>query len=76
KTVESRFVFSRKVISEATFDDTTPWTPSAKVGPHDTKIYDLQFFDGWSKGSSQPHRIEVAVFIRASDKPFIARRWG
>lgn len=76
RTLESRFVFSKSVLNEAIFDDATPWKPTAKVEPHDSKTYDLQFFSGWTKVSGPPEKIEVAVFVRGREKPFVAYSWG
>lgn len=76
RTLESRFVFSKSVLNEAIFDDATPWKPTAKVEPHDSKTFDLQFFSGWTKVSAPPEKIEVAVFIRGREKPFVAYSWG
>ncbi len=76
RTVESRFVFSKSVLNEAIFDDATPWKPTAKVEPHDSKTYDLQFFGGWTKVSAPSEKIEVAVFVRGREKPFVAYSWG
>lgn len=76
KTFESRFMFFKTVRNEAIFDDATPWKPTAKVEPHDSKTYNLQFFDGWTKVNSPAETIEVAVFIRGREKPFVAHSRG
>ncbi|NTE81638.1 hypothetical protein G6M12_08730 [Agrobacterium tumefaciens] len=76
RTLESRFIFSKTIRNEAIFDDATPWRPTAKVEPHDSKTYNLQFFDGWTKISAPPEKIEVAVFVRGREKPFVAYSWG
>lgn len=76
RTLDSRFLSGRKVVNEAVFDDSTPWKPSAKLDPFDSKTYDLQFFSGWNKDHAPALQIEVAVFIRANPKPAISRIWG
>lgn len=75
RTVKSNFVGQKKITKEAVFDDSTPWKPAHTLAPGSAKTYDLNFFDNWTKAGNPAEKIEVAVFLRGTRKPFVHSIW-